>query len=238
MFLIDRSDSMQRPWAGTGLSLAQGAARAINKILLELCVKSTKEQGGALRGIVPLPELADHPIAVREEPAVDAVLSNTRVPAWIDPYAGFRTPMCQAVATAGAYLYDWAGAFPDSFPPIVINITDGMVTDSPYEGADIATWAQRLVSIATGDGPALLFNIFLSPDAQPGVWFPPSGAPLPDPGPGLLSISSPLPQPMVDNARSAQIQVPAGARGFVFNADLAMLVKFLEIGTRFDVRDR
>ena len=29
-----------------------------------------------------------------------------------------------------------------------------------------------------------------------------------------------------------------GARGLVFNADLSMLVKFLEIGTRFDVRDR
>jgi hypothetical protein len=270
MFLVDRSDSMQRQWAGSGLSLAEGAARAINKILLELCVKSTKEQGGALRcyfytsligygfcpgtgsegvevalpgplaerGIVPLPELADHPIAVREEPAVDAVLSSTRVPAWIDPYAGFRTPMCQAIATAGAYLHDWAGAFPYSFPPIVINITDGMVTDSPYEGADVATWAQRLVGIATDDGPALLFNIFLSPDPRAGVWFPPSGTQLPEPGPGLLSISSPLPQPMIDNARSAHVQVPPGARGFVFNADLAMLVKFLEIGTRFDVRDR
>jgi hypothetical protein len=270
MFLIDRSESMQQQWAGSGLSLAQGAARAINKILLELCVKSTKEQGGALRcyfycsmigyglcpstggegvevalpgplaarGIVPLPELADHPIAVREEPSVDAVLSRTRVPAWIDPYHGYRTPMCQAIATAGAYLHDWASAFPNSFPPIAINITDGMVTDSPYEGADVGTWARRLTSVSTNDGPALLFNIFLSPNPGAGVWFPTSAGHLPEPGPGLFSISSPLPQPMVDNARSAQIQVTPGARGFVFNADLAMLVKFLEIGTRFDVRDR
>jgi hypothetical protein len=270
MFLVDRSESMQQQWSGSGLSLAQGAARAINKILLELCVKSTKEQGGALRcyfyvgmvgyglcpssggegvevalpatlaarGIVPLPELADHPIAVREEPSVDAVLSSTRVPAWIDPYAGFRTPMCQAFATAGAYLYDWAQAFPQSFPPILINVTDGAVTDSPYEGADVVTWAQRLTSIGTNDGPALLFNIFLSPHPGAGVWFPPSGANLPAPGPELFSISSPLPPPMVQNARSAQIDVAPGSRGFVFNADLAMLVKFLEIGTRFDVRER
>src|SRR5262249_59703194 len=101
VFLVDRSDSMHVTWAGSGLTLAQGAARAINKILLELCVKSTKEQGGPLRcyfyigvygyglcpstgtegvesalpgplatrGIVPLPELADHPLALRDEPS-------------------------------------------------------------------------------------------------------------------------------------------------------------------------
>jgi hypothetical protein len=269
VFLVDRSDSMRQQWAGSGLTLAEGAARAINKILLELCVKSTKEQGGALRcyfyvgiygyglcpstggegvesalpgplaarGIVPLPELADHPIAIREEPSVDALPTASKLPAWVDPYHGFRTPMCQAIATAGAHLYEWANAFPQSFPPIVINITDGMVTDSPHEGADLGEWAQRLAAIQTGDGPALLFNVFLSPSPGAGVWFPASGADLPQPGPGLFSISSPLPQPMVDNARSAHIQVAPGARGLVFNADLAMLVKFLEIGTRFDVRD-
>src|SRR5215813_3666458 len=270
VFLVDRSDSMHVRWAGSELSLAQGAARAINKILLELCVKSTKEQGGALRcyfyigvygyglspstgsegvesglpgplaarGIVPLPELADHPLAVRDEPSLDAMAVPSRVPVWIEPYHGYRTPMCEAFATAGAHIYQWATAFPQSFPPIVINITDGMVTDSPYDGADINLWAKRLTTIETGDGPALLFNIFLSPSPGGGVWFPASDAGLPQPGPGLFSISSPMPQPMVDNARSAQIQVEPGARGFVFNADLAMLVKFLEIGTRFDVRDR
>jgi hypothetical protein len=45
-----------------------------------------------------------------------------------------------------------------------------------------------------------------------------------------------MPEPMKDNARSAQIDVPDGARALVFNADLDTLVKFLEIGTRFEVR--
>jgi hypothetical protein len=270
VFLIDRSDSMQAPWAGSNLTLAEGAARAINKILLELCVKSTKEQGGALRnyfyvgingyglcpssgfegvesalpaelatrGIVPLPELADQPIAVREEPSVDAMSVRSKVPVWIEAHHGFRTPMCQAIATTGAQVFDWAHAFPHSFPPIVINITDGMVTDSPLNGADLATWSERLTSIETADGKALLLNIFLSSAKQPGVWFPREGGGLPDPGPTLFGISSPLPQPLIDNARAAHIDIVPGARGFVFNADLAMLVKFLEIGTRFEVRDR
>ena len=47
-----------------------------------------------------------------------------------------------------------------------------------------------------------------------------------------------MPQPMIDNARSARIDITPGARGLVFNADLGMLVTFLQIGTRFDVMDR
>ena len=65
-------------------------------------------------------------------------------PVWVEPVHGYRTPMCQAVAVAGAHVYEWASAHPDSFPPIIINITDGMVTDSPYEGATLDEWAQRL----------------------------------------------------------------------------------------------
>jgi hypothetical protein len=67
------------------------------------------------------------------------------------------------------------------------------------------------------------------------VSFPSSADTLPEPGALLFSISSPLPDPMKENARSAQINVAEGARGLVFNADLAMLVTFLEIGTRFEV---
>lgn len=267
VFLLDRSDSMRQPWGDSGLTLAHGAARAINKVLLELCIKSTKEQGAPLRcyfyvgiygygirprargegvesalpgplaprGIVPLPELAEQPLAIREEPSVDAIPTPARVPVWVEPEAGFRTPMCAAMALVGAHVYEWVKAFPDSFPPIVINITDGMVTDSPYQGVDVFGWARRLSTISTRDGQALVLNAFLSPGRGPITSFPSHASDLPEPGPLLFSMSSLLPDPMVRNAKSAHIDVGPGARGFVFNADLAMLVKFLEIGTRFEV---
>jgi hypothetical protein len=267
--LLDRSDSMDRHWSGNGLSLAHGAARAINKILLELCVTSTKEHGAAMRhyfdvgifgyglrtntlgegvesalggalagrGIVPLPELALHPLAVRVEPSLDAGAAPSRIPVWVEPAHGHRTPMCEAIAVAGAHVYDWANAHPESFPPIVINISDGLVTDSPYDGADLAGWAKRLATIETNDGPTLLLNVFLSPEPAPASWFPVSSAGLPDPGADLFTISSVVPPPMIANARSANIEVAPGAHGLVFNADLAALVKFLEIGTRVDVRE-
>jgi len=196
--------------------------------------------GGKLAGqpLVALPDLRDNPIAVRETPSVDAGAPPSRVPVWVEPVYGHRTPMCQAVAVAGAHVYEWATAHPDSFPPIIINITDGMVTDSPYEGAGLDEWAQRLVNIQTSDGPALLFNIFLSPagSAHP-VMFPATDHGLPAPGPDLFRISSPLPPPMVANAHSTGIAVEPGARGFGFNADAYNLVRFLEVGTKVDVRD-
>jgi len=112
------------------------------------------------------------------------------------------------------------------------------VTVQSADTDQLYTWAQRLTTIATNDGPALLFNIFLSPASQEGIWFPAQPGNLPQPGPGLFSISSELPGPMVGNARSAQIEVAPGARGLVLNADLGMLVKFLEIGTRVAVGNR
>ena len=195
--------------------------------------------GGKLAGqpLVALPDLRDNPIAVRETPLVDIGAPPSRVPVWVEPVHGYRTPMCQAVAVAGAHVYEWASAHPDSFPPIIINITDGMVTDSPYEGANLDEWAQRLTNIQTSDGPALFFNIFLSPMASNGVLFPATDYGLPEPGPQLFRISSPLPPPMIANAQSTGTMVEPGARGFGFNADATMLVRFLEVGTKVDVRD-
>ncbi|MGD9530652.1 MAG: hypothetical protein AB7V44_28225, partial [Pseudonocardia sp.] len=44
IILVDRSESMGMPWAGSaGLTLAEGAAIAINKTLYQLCDRTTKE---------------------------------------------------------------------------------------------------------------------------------------------------------------------------------------------------
>ena len=268
VFLLDRSDSMSRPWGGSRETLAQGAARAINSILMELCLRAQKAQGvsyhyfdvaifgygirpeaggegvesafgGALggRALVPIPEIRDNPIAVREATSVDLV-GNARMPVWVEPMHGYRTPMCEAIAVAGQHVYEWAQAHPESFPPIVINITDGYVTDDPYDGASLRDWADRLAGIGTDDGQALLFNVFVAPESAGEVVFPSSSAGLPDPGPGLFEISSELPDQMVRNAVNSGIPSAAGARGFAFNvSDTAKLVKILEIGTRVETRD-
>jgi hypothetical protein len=268
VFLLDRSDSMKQTWGNTRETMAEGAARALNAILLELLFVSQGEPGkarhyfdigvfgygirplaggegvepalgGMLAGqpLVALQDLRDKPIAVREVPSVDAGAPPSRTPVWVEPAHGYRTPMCQAIAVAGQHIFEWASAHPDSFPPIIINITDGMVTDSPYDGASLEEWASRLTSIETRDGSAILFNIFLSPGTANGLMFPSADSGLPTPGPDLFRVSSQLPPPMVANAQRAGVTVTPGARGFCFNADATLLIRFLEIGTRVDMRD-
>jgi hypothetical protein len=269
VFLLDRSDSMGRPWGGTNETLAQGAARALNSIVMELCLRAQKGQGvshhyfdvgifgygirpraggegvesafgGSLanRDLVSIPEIRDNPIAVREIASSDLGGSTVRMPVWVEPINGFRTPMCQAIAVAGQHVYEWTQSHPESFPPIVINITDGFVTDNPYEGASLVDWSSRLTGIGTQDGQALLFNIFVAPEVGGNSVFPPSSTGLPDPGPDLFRISSVLPAPMIRNAASAGISPVPGSRGFAFNvSDSSMLVKILEIGTRLETRD-
>jgi hypothetical protein len=269
VFLLDRSDSMSRSWGASGETLAQGAAGAINNILMELCLRAQKGQGvsyhyfdvgifgygvrpaaggegvesafGGLlahRALVPIPEIRDNPIAVQEVASPDIGGGTVRMPVWVEPMHGYRTPMCEAIAVAGEHVYQWAQAHPESFPPIVINITDGFVTDNPFEGATLNDWAGRLTGIGTRDGEALLFNIFVAPETTGGIVFPASGTGLPDPGPGLFQISSVLPGPMVRNATSVGISPVPGSRGFAFNvSDSTALVKILEIGTRVEMRD-
>lgn len=269
VFLLDRSDSMNRSWGGTSETLAQGAARAINGILMELCLRAQKGQGvsyhyfdvgifgygvrpagggegvesafgGPLanRALVPIPEIRDNPLAVREIASGDVGGGTVRMPVWIEPVHGYRTPMCQAIAVAGQHVYEWAQLHPESFPPVIFNITDGFVTDNPYDGASLDDWAARLTGIATMDGQALLFNIFVAPEAGGDVLFPDSPAGLPDPGSDLFRISSMLPDPMARNAMSAGMTSVPGSRAFAFNvSDSAMLTKIFEIGTRVETRD-
>jgi hypothetical protein len=267
VFLLDRSDSMKRPWNRGGETLAQGAATAINGILMELCLRAQKGSGvfyhyfdvgifgygvrplaggegvesafgGPLanRTLVPIGEVRDNPLGMREIASVD-LGATVRMPVWVEPMYGYTTPMCQAIAVAGEHVYEWAQAHPDSFPPIIINITDGIVTDDPYDGASLGDWAKRLSSITTLDGEALLFNIFVAPEGAAEVVFPATGMGLPHPGPGLFEISSPLPGQMLRNAASVGLPTAPGSRGFAFNVtDSAMLVKILEIGTRITTR--
>ena len=119
-----------------------------------------------------------------------------------------------------------------SFPPVAINITDGESTDGDPSAA-----AARLQSLGTADGNVLLFNLHLSSTRTAPIVFPDGEVQLPDQFARLLfGMSSALPEMMRRAAADEGYSVSAGSRGFAFNADLVSLVKFLEIGTRAELR--
>src|SRR5262249_42152163 len=97
--------------------------------------------------------------------------------------------------------------------------------------------AGRLRQLSSTDGHVLLFNLHISEKGDPPIEFPDREADLPDVYAKLLfRMSSPLPPPMLHEARQSGLAVGNGTRGFVFNADISAIVRSLDIGTRVDFR--
>jgi hypothetical protein len=176
--------------------------------------------------IVWTPDLAKHPLRV-ERKQTGSGRGEVATPIWIEPVAGGGTPMMAAFDRAGLIAKSWIDSYPESFPPIVINITDGESTDG-----DPAGLAERLRNLRSSDGAALVFNLGLSEVSARPVLFPSDAGSLPNVhAQALFNMSSPLPGFMLDAARSQGFEVAPGARGFGFNADLRAVVTFLNVGT-------
>ena len=152
------------------------------------------------------------------------------IPQWLEPVAAGGTPMCKALSAAAQALESWVREHPRSFPPIVINITDGISTDG-----DPVPMACDIMNTATSDGSALLFNVHLSSLAATPIAFPSDEEGLPPDdffAHQLFRMSSPLPESSRAQAQQLGVPVSEHSRGYVYNSDLTALVQFLDIGTR------
>jgi len=138
--------------------------------------------------------------------------------------------MCAAFNLAGQVAAGWTHAHRDSFPPIVINITDGIPTDG--RPGEIEEWGRRIRSLRTDDGEVLLFTIHLPLQIGQPVSFPSSENGLPgDDFRQMFRLSSVLPEFM---RLRAGAQVAPGARGLVCNADMNAAIHALQVGTSVD----
>ena len=101
------------------------------------------------------------------------ILTHHRQHRWIEPLAEGNTPMYEALHQARNLVEEWCEQpqNQDSFPPIVINITDGEPTDcTDNDLLDVCTLIKRT---ATADGNTLPINIHLCTDhSLPSVIFP------------------------------------------------------------------
>ncbi|MHC4447395.1 MAG: vWA domain-containing protein [Planctomycetota bacterium] len=260
LFLIDQSTSMSDE-VSAGDSTQQkalGVADSINRWLQELSIKCAKSDGvrdyyhvgvigygssvgpafvGPMAGrdIVPISEIAENPARLEDraksvpDGSGGTVEQSIRTPVWFDPIADGGTPMCRAVMEAERILQNWLSEQPNCFPPIVIHITDGEATDG-----DPTERIRSLTNLSSSDGNVMLFNIHLSanPDATP-VSFPSTEDMLPDEYARMLfDTATPLTPTMRALAREHGFSPDEGARSFVLNADMVLLVQAIDIGTR------
>ncbi len=260
LFLIDQSGSMADP-AGRGDGVkrkADAVADSINRLLQNTVIKCAKAEGvrdyyhvgvlgcgnntvhigfeGKLQGqdLVRISEVAMSPARIEErirrtdDGNGGIIEQKVKFPVWFDPVAVGGTPMCKALADARRIIKDFLEDHRNCFPPIVINITDGESTDG-----DPSSAAQELTSLASSDGNVLFFNLHLSGGNSSPLEFPDAEDSLPNDFSKLLfKASSPLPQYMQSIALQEGFPINPGARGFVFNADIVSLIRFLDIGTR------
>ncbi|OWK46847.1 hypothetical protein [Fimbriiglobus ruber] len=258
ILLIDQSGSMDDPFAGepdTKKSVV--VADGVNKMLQNLVLRSAKADGvrdyfhvavigygkmthAGLGGrlptdaLVPISRLADSPLRIEtrtktvSDGAGGLLEKSVKVPVWFDPVANGRTPMCEALSAAWLTAREFIERYPTAYPPIVLNLTDGRPSDGNPQDT-----AKNLRRLATADGNVLLFNLLLSTEPKPPMYFISDGSLLVDLYSKLLFVmSSQLPPRMLQGARAEGFDVEEGARGVVFNADPAAVVRFLDIGTR------
>jgi hypothetical protein len=259
LFAVDQSGSMQDPFgAESKKTKAAGLADAINRLLQNLVIKCAKSEGirdyyyvgvlgyggkgikpafhGALAGreLVPISEIGNNPARIEQrtkkvDDGVGGIIEQTvKFPIWFDPVADGGTPMCEALNRGTSVVVDWLSKHPNCFPPIVINISDGEPTDG-----DPLQAAYDLMNLTSSDGSVLLFNLHLSSSSHKPVEFPDSDNGLPDAHAKLLfNMSSPLPEYMRNMVAQEGVKTSTNTRGFVFNADLVSVIRFLDIGTR------
>ena len=158
---------------------------------------------------------------------------------WIDPKAAKQTPMRQAFLLAHDILVQWIHENPTSYPPTVINITDGQATDCTR--SELYEAAGAVQNLFTEDGNVIAFNIHVSNSADNPVYFPCIKSELPqdDKFASLLfDISSDLPSHYNHSiAKLTQKDLIGSYTAMVINAPISKLISLLNIGTNTNLLD-
>ncbi len=243
-------------------------ADAINRTITNLIVKATKGEseprryyqigvigyggevgsvlGDALgwRDLVWIDELYANPLRIEQrmkktpDGAGGIIEVPVRFPVWFDPVANGQTPMCAALELAKNAIAQWAMEFPESYPPVVLNLTDGEANDGDPRGI-----AEEIRSVFTKDGNALLLTLHVSSNEYAGeILFPQDIVEMPNlPSRIMFEMTSELPNNrVVQNEFRSRFgrDLGAGTKGIIYNGGIEAVINFLDIGTSTAVDDR
>jgi len=152
-----------------------------------------------------------------------------------------RTEMAIALQQANQAIRTWLEGDKrryQSFPPIVVNITDGM----HYGSGNPVMEAARIRELATYDGHVLLFNCHLTSHGRQRIVFPQKtetiSTQITDPDERdwagqLFNMSSLIPRTIIRRAQNLyHVALEDQARGFIYNASPGDLMNFLRWGTQ------
>jgi hypothetical protein len=254
-------DSFGQGQMGAGLRKCDQVATVVNRVLAELVARSTKNNAvndrvhlavlgyrnnavydaiPTISGLVSIQQLAANPVRVeqrmrKEYDSETGQMIDIPTPfqVWIDPVGDGGTPMTAALNRAYELAWQWAQQYQHCYPPLILNITDGMATDGDPRPA-----AANLCSITTQDGAAMLFNCHITDTSQPEVRYPADSTELAivahqnEYALPLFEASSLIPDTMRTNAlNNLGMNLAPYARGFIFNGDMDAVIQMLTFVT-------
>jgi hypothetical protein len=249
VFLIDESAAMAASFPRSTKSMAESVATALNALLAQLAngpdflvglagyrtdsagnPQVGSRWGGALAGrdLVSTLELAGSPLKVetrtrRLEGREEAI--NFSV--WYDPTLGTKAPQAAAYEYGYQLLAQWLeDAGPSPGLPLLTNVAAG-----PSSDGDASKAVAKIQGLSVSSGHPLVFHAHLNAaEAVPPTLYPSNRAYVPlgltrD----LFERSSPLPSPLLAYLKEAKLTLNAGARGMIYNAKLADLIRFFSL---------
>jgi hypothetical protein len=217
-------------------------------------VKTVFSEPLSTKAYVNLSELDAHPLStvtllekVPNDDGTGVLQISVEHPIWLRAQAQGNTPMVMALKGAREIGKRWiADGHQTSYPPVIINITDGEANDMTWSGELEATGA-ALTRLATDDGTALLFTVHLTDQEVLPLEYPAS----PDEfahltgddytfAQTLFEMSSTIPETAYASLSSLIGRtLPPGAKGFIYQGNGDSILSTLQFASRpaFPIRN-
>ena len=272
VFLIDCSASMSFPLLRSetdknqSISKFEAAADILDSVLFQCTTKCASEDkykdyvdfailGYGDRVFSPISKIpvSEYPISVNKldssyesvEDFPEQELDETNSPIkWINSDSvGGNTAMLNAFTKVKKIIEDWVKKHPDSYPPILLNISDGMANDLPRDEEDndkldplpLFELCNEIKKIQTNDGNTVIGNIHLSDVVGKLVKFPVSIdeiLDIEDPAAvTLFEMSSTIPAPWLEKAQGFGFNIGPGGKFYIYNSDFDSFLSFFKFGT-------
>ena len=151
--------------------------------------------------------------------------TQIELPIWIEAIYNQRAPMNEAMSYTLDLVSEWISGHPESFPPVIVHITDAQPTDG-----DPRKLAEALRSLQTVNGRVIQLNCFLDRYSNESAIFLDQADILSNDFAKLFfEMSSPLPKAWLERITTlTSIQPSRAARAFIYNSSTTLLASILK----------
>ena len=159
VILADQSESMDEPLGNR--TKADIVAEAVNTVITQLitvCTSGEEIKDRCRICVIGYGEEVTYIVNDMVSKLYKRPETGKWIPTWLIPKASNTTPMTEAFELAYQVVQESCSKYRNSFPPVVINITDGAPND--YESTRNA--AKKIMALQTTDGNALVFNVHIA----------------------------------------------------------------------------